>query len=120
MAFFSLPVRLAPLALLMLAACSSGPPPGPATITGVETYVVGGSISGLLAGETVTLQNNGGDDLSLGGNGTFSFMDAAVAGNKYAVTVSVQPKSPAQTCLVGNATGTVGMGNVTNIKVSCH
>ncbi len=57
------------LMLAMLSACGGG---GGAS-GGFEnrTYPVGGSISGLASGQTVVLENNGTDPLSVQGNGDF-------------------------------------------------
>ena len=51
-------------------------------------FTVGGTLTGLPAGDTVTLQDNGGDDLTLGTNGTFTFPTALPNGHAYSVTVS--------------------------------
>jgi hypothetical protein len=82
-------------------------------------YTVGGNISGLAAGNSVLLQNNGGDDLTISANGSFSFDTALVNGADYAVTVLTQPTSPNQTCTVSNGNGTVIGADVTDIAISC-
>ncbi len=84
-----------------------------------DTYRVGGSVSGLAAGNSVVLQNNGGDDLEVDVNGSFTFATRLPDSNAYAVTVLTQPTSPNQTCNVTNGTGTVSGADVTNIDVSC-
>ena len=38
-----------------------------------SAFTVGGTLTGLPAGDTVTLQDNGGDNLTLSTNGTFTF-----------------------------------------------
>lgn len=86
------------------------------TVTCVtRTYAVGGTVTGMAAGN-LTLQNNGGDNLVLAGNGTFSFPTVLPHGSSYAVTVLTNP--PNRVCLVGNGTGTA-TGAVTNITVTC-
>jgi 6-phosphogluconolactonase (cycloisomerase 2 family) len=65
------------------------------------------------------LQNGGGDNLAISGNGPFTFATKLAAGAGYAVTVLTQPGSPTQTCAVTNASGTVGMSDVTNVSVTC-
>ena len=101
-----------------LAACSGGglgaPPPPPPP----QTYTVGGAVNGL-AGSGLVLQNNGGDDLAVAASGTFEFATALAGGAAFGVTVKTQPTTPSQTCVVGNATGTVGAANVTNVTVTC-
>ena len=79
------------------------------------SYTVGGTVSGLSG--TVVLQDNGGDNLSVAANGTFTFAAALVGGASYGVTVLTNP--PGQTCTVSNGSGTVGSANVTSVAVSC-
>ena len=81
------------------------------------SYSIGGSLSGLGAGKSVVLQNNGGDDLTLSANGGFIFATALGGGNVYDVTVLTQPVD--QTCTVSNGTGTLLGLNVTDVAVSC-
>jgi hypothetical protein len=79
---------------------------------------VGGTLTGLPAGDTVTLQDNGGDNLTLSTNGTFTFPTALPNGQSYSVTVSrtggyiYQP-------VVANGSGTISGANVTNVAVQC-
>lgn len=82
-----------------------------------NAYTIGGTVSGL-SGTGLVLQDNGGNDLSVG-NGGFAFTAAIASGSSYDVTVLTQPPSPAQFCEVGNASGQVGGANVTNIQVTC-
>ena len=79
------------------------------------SYTVGGTVSGLSG--TVVLQDNGGDNLSVAANGTFTFATALVGGAAYSVTVKTNPAG--QSCTVSNGSGTVGSANVTNVAVSC-
>ncbi len=51
-------------------------------------FTVGGTLTGLPAGDTVTLQDNGSDNLTLSTNGTFTFPTALPDGHAYSVTVS--------------------------------
>jgi subtilisin-like proprotein convertase family protein/environmental stress-induced protein Ves len=83
-----------------------------------ETFSIGGLISGL-EGSGLVLQNNGGDDLAVAANGSFSFATELEEGEGYAVTVSVQPENPLQICTVSNATGTVATADITDIDVTC-
>ena len=66
---------------------------------------------------TVVLQDNGGDNLSVSANGSFTFATALAGGAAYSVTVKTNPAG--QTCTVANGSGTVGSANVTNVAVSC-
>lgn len=65
------------------------------------------------------LQDNLGNDLSIGSNGSFVFTSAIAAGGAYSVTVKTQPTNVWQTCAVSNASGVVGATNVTAITVTC-
>lgn len=72
------------------------PMPTPAAYT-VEVMVTG--LNG-----TLVLQNNGGDDLTITENGSFSFKIPVLDKKPYEVTI--QSKPGFQTCTLGNSTGT--------------
>ncbi len=78
-------------------------------------YSVGGTVSGLSG--TVVLQNNGGDNLSVSSNGSFTFATHLAMGAIYNVTVLTQPFG--ETCSVSNGSGTMGSSNVTNVSITC-
>lgn len=109
--------------LIALSGCGGGtdavstPPPPPA-----PTYSIGGAL--FSSGGTLVLQDNGGDDLTLGNVGTFAFATQLAAGAAYAVTVKSAPSLPLQNCVTGSsaggpATGTVGSAEVTSLFVFC-
>jgi hypothetical protein len=84
-----------------------------------STYSVGGTVSGLTG--SVTLQNNGGDDIIKTTNDGFTF-PAQAEGSDYAVTVSSQPTG--QTCSVTGGDNSLGGGaiagaDVTSVAVTC-
>lgn len=81
----------------------------------VNTYTIGGTITGVNGGGTVTLQDNGGDNISQG-NGNFTFATALNSGAAYKVTVLTQPT--AQTCTLTNATGNAA-ANISNVQIAC-
>jgi hypothetical protein len=81
------------------------------------TYTVGGTVSGLAAGDTLILQNNGGNDLSVIANGAFTFTTPLTTGTAYSVTVGSAPAG--KTCAVTNGSGTVPGANVTNVGLAC-
>jgi 6-phosphogluconolactonase (cycloisomerase 2 family) len=85
-----------------------------------KTYGVGGTVTGL-SGSGLVLRDDGGDDLSVSGNGAFSFATAVASGAAYSVIVSTQPTNPVQNCTVTNGTGsgTVDNTNVTSVEVTC-
>jgi 6-phosphogluconolactonase (cycloisomerase 2 family) len=82
-----------------------------------DFYQVTGSVSGLAAGDTVVLQTTGAGAVSVSSNGTFVLATLA-EGTPYTVSVSTQPATPAQTCLVANPTGSIGTANAT-VSVTC-
>jgi hypothetical protein len=81
----------------------------------VASYSIGGTVTGLSG--SLTLQDNGANNLTLTANGAFTFTTAIAAGASYAVSVLTQPSG--QTCTVSNGSGTVGSSNVTNVGVAC-
>ena len=81
-------------------------------------FTIGGTVNGL-TGSGLVLQDNGGDNLPISGNGTFAFPTSIASGQVYAVSVLTEPSNPAQTCTVSNGGGTVGAANVTNVSVNC-
>jgi len=85
----------------------------------VDTFTVGGNVSGLAVGNTVTLQNNGSNDTSITVNGAFTFTAALADLSNYSVSVSTQPDSPDQTCTVNNASGNLAGANVQDVDVVC-
>ena len=78
-------------------------------------YSVGGTVSGLSG--TVVLQDNGGDNLPLTGNGPFTFATSLAGGAAYAVTVQTNPTG--QTCTVSNGTGTIGAATSPTWRSAC-
>src|SRR5271155_692757 len=96
---------------------------GSANVTNVKvackatTYTIGGTASGLIAGRSVTLLDNGGGALKVAKNGAFKFVTALVSGAAYDVTISVQPSG--ETCTVTAGSGTVGTADVTSVAVAC-
>jgi hypothetical protein len=91
--------------VLSLAACAGGE--------------VGGSLSGLGSGLSVTLLNNGSNALTLGSNGSFAFADTLEANANYAVTVGTQPVG--QSCSVSNGSGSIDADgtSIDNVRVDC-
>ena len=84
-----------------------------------RAFTVGGTLTGLPAGDTVTLQDNGSDNLTLSTNGTFTFPTALPNGHAYSVTVSGKSGGTPTTCTLTNGTGTISGANVTNVAVQC-
>ena len=81
----------------------SNPPDAPDA-----SFTVGGTVTGLLAGQTVVLQDNGGSTLTVqGGATTFTFATTVPGGAPYSVTVLHQPAG--ELCTVGMGSGTASI-----------
>jgi len=87
------------------------------TCAAIVTYTIGGTVSGL-SGAGLVLEDNGADNLAIGGNGSFAFVTPIDSGETYSVTVSTPPTAPLQACVVANGSGTAN-ANVTNVAVTC-
>ena len=99
-------VMLVTITVLALCGCNIG------------KYSVGGTVTGL-TGTGLVLANNGGDNLTVTANGSFSFGSGIGNGDVYAVSIVTQPSDPAQTCTVRNGSGTIAKAAITNIIVTC-
>lgn len=93
------------------------------TIGGAATYALGGWVSGLQAGNLV-LQNNGGDTLTITGNGPFAFATPLAAAAAF--TATIQSQTTTQTCRINidstaseTGAGTMPAANFLNIAVVC-
>src|SRR5471030_50049 len=82
--------------VLCLVACGGGN-----NTLAPATFTIGGTVSGLLSGQQVTLLDNGADSLAVSTNGPFTFSDAVSDSSGYAVTIGTQPAG--QTCTLSNA-----------------
>ena len=85
---------------------------------GGNSATLGGSLSGLGSGLSVTVENNGGSALTLTANGGWAFPQTPADGS-YDVTVVTQPTG--QVCSVSNGIGTftAATGSVASIVISC-
>lgn len=84
---------------------------------GTSTYTVGGTVSGLSAGSSLTLMDSGSDALTVSTNGAFTFKTPLAAGASYAAAISAAPAL--QACTVTNGTGTVSSAAVSSVTVIC-
>lgn len=100
---------LAAAAALALSACGGGQPGA----------TIGGTVSTLADGTSVTLDLNSIDNVTVSADGAFTFDQTLAAGTGYDVTVQLQPRG--QTCSVQYGTGTVDPSTdpVDNIGVAC-
>src|SRR2546427_725491 len=85
---------------------------------GTGPFTIGGTVSGLAAGGSMTLQNNGTESLIVPANGVFTFKPAIVAKKPSLVTVAHPPTPPSQPCTVVGGSGTA-TANVTTVVVTC-
>jgi hypothetical protein len=82
-----------------------------------NTYSIGGSVSGLGAGQQVTLEDNGGNALTVMADGSFTFTTHVTYGGAYTVTVGTPPTG--LVCLVSNGGGSSLAADVTNVGINC-
>jgi hypothetical protein len=97
---------------------------GPVTSVVVDcvsgSFIVGGTVQGLASGESVELEDNGGDSTFVSQNGAFAFQTPVAIGSPYDVTVLANPGTPVdQACTVTMGRGTIGSGNVSSVLVKC-
>ena len=81
------------------------------------THTVAGTVTGLAAGQTVVLNNNGADPTTVSAAGAFAFVAPVAFNGSYAVTVATQPTG--QACTVSNGSGSGVVANITNVAVTC-
>ncbi len=89
-----------------------------AVLQGIPHFSIGGTLNNLYPVSTLVLQNNGGDDLELFNNGSFTFDTLLPNEAGYDVTVSRQPQSPLQECAVSNGSGIIAGTDVDDVVVT--
>jgi Galactose oxidase, central domain len=78
---------------------------------------IGGTVVGLLGtGGGLVLQDNGGDNLPITGNGTFTFLTQVANGSPYEVSVFIAPNTQPQEARIYGYKGTA-TSDVTNVVV---
>lgn len=105
-------------ATFLLGGCGGGGGGGSAPVIPVETatFSVSGTVSGLVAGTSVSIVVNGGSPLQLGANGGFTLPQTFQMNAAYSVSIGAQPAG--QICSILNGSATVN-SNVTNLLVNC-
>ncbi len=103
-------------ALVSLTACGGGTTSTGGTTPPPTTFTISASVSGLVTGASVVLQNNGGNNLTISANGTSAFSTAVSSGGAYAVTILTQPSG--ETCTVGSNSSGTATANVT-VAITC-
>jgi hypothetical protein len=81
------------------------------------TFVVGGTLAGLAAGDQVTLLNNGADPVTIAGNGPFNFPVPTTYDGSFSVTVGTQPTG--QVCTVSGGSGAGVTASIGNVFITC-
>jgi len=84
-----------------------------------NTYIIGGSVIGLQAGNNLVLQNNNGDDLLVSEAGIFDFVTTIEDEQAYNVSILSQPSDPIQTCTLSNSAGLVSGDHITSVELNC-
>jgi sugar lactone lactonase YvrE len=82
-----------------------------------NSYQVAGAVTGLAAGQQVTLYNNSGNPTTITADGAFFFSTPIAFNGSYSVTVASQPVG--QTCTVSNGSGSGVVANINNVIVTC-
>ena len=83
-------------------------------VCSTDVHTVSGTATGVTS--EVTISNNGGDEVTISEDGTFSFAVPVVDGAMYEVVVS---DTTGQYCTVENGSGTISGADVTNVTLSC-
>jgi hypothetical protein len=102
---------------------ASGTLNGTDVVIGVQCvttqYNVGGTVTGLAAGNAVVLQNNLTDDLTIADNGAFTFSTPLDDESTFAVSVLTNPDSPNQSCEVSQGSGQLAGAPVDDVLITC-
>ena len=85
----------------------------------VNTYRIGGTVTGLVTGSRLLLRNNDGDDLEIKANGEFGFATELLDAKRYAVTVLAQPQAPDQICSIKGESGILEGKDVSSVSITC-
>lgn len=112
------PVLIAKTAPILISPTSENIEAISAPIVNAEnTFSIGGSITGLAG--AVTLQNNGGDNITVNINDSsdFVFPTKLARGAKYEVTVT--PQFLGQKCYTNNNFGFVAGEDIKSVKIAC-
>lgn len=78
---------------------------------------IGGTLSWLAAGNSISMSNNGTDSITVGTDGAFAFANSLANGATYNLSITSVPAS--QNCTSLNGSGIVGGDNISNVYVFC-
>jgi hypothetical protein len=83
----------------------------------VQTFTVGGSVSGLPSGTTLAIADTiNGDSTSVSANGSYTLAAQLGIGAPYNITAT--PSNSMVTCVVSTGSGSIGSGNA-NVPINC-
>ena len=85
------------------------------TINCVNSFTVGGMVSGLTG--SLSIQNNAGNSLSISANGVYVFTQTLTSNEIYNVQINQNPIG--QICSITNATGQITNADITNADILC-
>jgi hypothetical protein len=80
-------------------------------------FSVGGAVSGLFSGSSITLTNNN-ESVTLTSDGNFTFPTKLKTGASYKVSFTTA-NSTGMDCKIADASGTVQTENITNVSIIC-
>ncbi|HMB14868.1 MAG TPA: DUF1566 domain-containing protein [Pelovirga sp.] len=86
----------------------------------LQTYTVGGTVSGLPAQDQIVLQNKGQDRLPITADGPFVFPLTMEDGSSYEVELVTPPIKPNWICDIHNPFGVVAGEDIDNVEVDCY
>ncbi|WP_175597354.1 choice-of-anchor tandem repeat GloVer-containing protein [Peristeroidobacter soli] len=85
--------------------------------TPVDTFSIGGTVSGLPDGTQLSLLDNGANAQSITSNGPFTLTEKLSAGSAYSVTLGAKPTG--YQCNVTGGAGTMPASNITDVAIAC-
>lgn len=87
----------------------------------INQFTIGGSVTGLLIGNEIVIQNNDADDLTISENGEFVFATVLDDLSNYEVSILQQPQGgPTQTCVLVNQQGNLAGNDISNVQIDCQ
>jgi hypothetical protein len=89
-----------------------------AVVCSFNSYSLKGVLTGLTAGNSITVTNNGIDNITLVADGEFTFETPLVYGTSFQVTLSTTTPS-SQPCISTYNVGSINADNFTSLKVIC-
>jgi|CXWL01.1.fsa_nt_gi N-acetylneuraminic acid mutarotase len=104
------------MAAIAVAGCGGGGGGSGGNTSTASGYTVGGILSGLATGNSITI-TNGTDTSTLTANGSFTFPTKLSNGASYSLSIVTLPTN--QPCTSTYGAGTVSGGNVSNVNLIC-